>query len=172
VSLGEVLVVLGNLLDEGIPVRNITRILEAVTSRARENRSIESLTEAARAAVGSVICEAAAQDGVLRAITFEPTLEQALLESVRPADQGTWLAIDGVRLAGLLDGIGSALTQAEDQGLRPAIVCAAPLRPAVRRMIAASRPDLFVVSYSELGRGITVEPVGEISLSPAIAAMQ
>jgi flagellar biosynthesis protein FlhA len=169
---GELQAVLSSLLSENVPVRNLTRIIEAVTAKARETRQPEALVEAARAAIGPVICEVASVDGELFALTFEPSLEQALLESVKQSDQGSWLAVDGSRLAGLLEGMSEALSRAEEAGYRPVIVCAAPLRPAIRRMVAASRPDLAVISYAELSRSTKVGPVGEISLSPVFGAAQ
>jgi flagellar biosynthesis protein FlhA len=168
-TLGELQQVLAALLNEGVPVRNLTRILEAVTSKARESRSIEALTEAARQSIGAVICAGALTDGSLHALTIEPSLEQSLLEAVRSNESGTWLAVDGVRLAGLLDGISRAVTAAEEQGYQAALVCAAPLRPSIRRIVASSRPDLPVIAYSELSRGLDVVPVGEVALAPAMA---
>lgn len=167
-TLGEVQQVLAALLGEGIPVRNLTRILESVSSKARETRSIEALTEAARQSIGSVICEVAASGGELPALTMDPILEQSLLEAVRAGEQGSWLAVDGVRLAALLDGLSTAILGAEDRGYRPVVVCAAPLRPALRRILASSRPDLPVISYSELSRSMPVVPVGEIRLPDGV----
>jgi flagellar biosynthesis protein FlhA len=165
VSLAEVQRVLRDLLRESVPVRNLVPILEAVTARARETRNGEALVEAARAVLGPTICATAAVEGRLAALTFEPLLEQSLIEAVRSGDAGSWLAVDPVRMEGLLEGIASAVSTAEHAGHRPAIVCAAQLRPAVRRLLAAGRPDLRVLAYPELTRTLTVEPVGVIALA-------
>ncbi len=167
VSLAEVQGVLRDLLDEGVPVRDLVRILEAVTSKARETRQREALVEAARGVLGAAISTGAATAGRLAALTFDPLLEQSLLEAVRAGDAGSWLAIDGLRIEGLLTAAAGALAAAEAQGHRPVLVCSAALRPAVRRLLAPSRPDLRVLAYPDLARTLHVEPVGVIRLETA-----
>ena len=170
VTLAEVQGVLRDLLDEGLPVRDLVRILEAVTARARETRQREHLVEAARSALGPAISTGAASGGRLAALTFDPLLEQSLLEAVRSGDGGSWLAVDGARIEALLHGMTTALTSAEAQGHRPVVVCSASLRPAVRRLVAPARPDLRVLAYPDLARSLHVEPVGVIRLAAAAAA--
>ena len=169
-SLAEVQRVLRELLSEGVPVRDLTRILEAVTARSRETRSPEALVEAARGVLGPTISAGASVGGRLAALTLDPLLEQSLLESARGGDSGSWLALDPIRMEQLVQGIGDAVSTAEASGHRPAVVCAAQLRPAVRRMVAAGRPDLPVLAYSELSRSLTVDPVGVIHLAQRAAA--
>ena len=169
-TLAEVQRVLRDLLGEGVSIRDLTRILEAVTARSRETRTAESLVEAARSVLGPTISAAASVGGRLSALTFEPLLEQSLLEAVRPGDSGSWLALDPMRTEALLDSMGRAVRDAEEMGHRPVIVCSGQLRPAVRRLVASGRPDLKVLAYSELSRSLTVEPVGVIGLGAPVAA--
>jgi len=169
VSLAEVQAVLRDLLDEGVPVRDLVRILEAVTARARETRQREQLVEAARTALGPAISSGAASAGRLAALTFDPLLEQSLLESVRVGEGGSWLAVDGARVEALLGAVIDTLSAAEAQGHRPVVVCSASLRPAVRRLVAPARPDLRVLAYPDLARSLHVEPVGVIRLEHAVA---
>ncbi len=164
-TLSEVQRVLRDLLSEGVPVRDLTRILEAVTARARTDRSPESLAEAARALLGPTISSGAAVAGRLAALTLEPLLEQSLLEAVRPGETGSWLALDPMRMEQLVEGIGQAVRAAEQNGRRPAIVCSAQLRPAVRRLVATGRPDVPVLAYTELARNLDIDPVGVIGLA-------
>ena len=164
-SLSEVQGVLRDLLEEGVPVRDLTRILEAVTAKARTDKSPEGLVEAARGVLGPTISSGAAVGGRLAALTLEPLLEASLLEAVRAGEGGSWLALDPVRMEQLVQGIGDAVRTAEAVGRRPAIVCSAQLRPAVRRLVATGRPDLAVLAYPELARNLDIEPVGVIGLA-------
>ncbi|MBC7678736.1 MAG: FHIPEP family type III secretion protein [Pseudorhodobacter sp.] len=169
-SLAEVQRVMRELLSENVPVRDLTRILEAVTARSRETRNPEQLVEAARSVLGPTISAGAAVGNRLAALTLEPMLEQSLLEAVRTGDSGTWLALDPIRMEALVAGIGEAVRSAEAAGHRPAVVCSAQLRPAVRRLLVGGRPDLPVLSYTELSRTLSVEPVGVIVLAQRAAA--
>ena len=79
-------------------------------------------------------------------------------EAVRTGDNGSWLAVDPVRMEALIEGIGTAVSTSENAAHRPVVVCAAQLRACVRRLLASARPDLKVLSYSELSRSVTIEP--------------
>jgi flagellar biosynthesis protein FlhA len=153
-----------------VPVRDLTRILEAVTARSRETRAPEQLVEAARSVLGPTITAGAAVGNRLAALTLDPLLEQSLLEACRAGESGTWLALDPTRMEALIAGVGDAVRTAENAGHRPAVVCSAQLRPAIRRLLVGGRPDLPVLSFTELSRTVTIEPVGVIRLAERSAA--
>jgi flagellar biosynthesis protein FlhA len=169
-SLAEVQRVMRALLSEGVPVRDLTRILEAVTAAARDSRVHEQLVEAARSALGPTITAGAAVANRLSALTLDPLLEQSLLEACRTGETGTWLALDPMRMEALVAGVGEAVRTAENAGHRPAVVCSAQLRPAIRRLLVGGRPDLPVLSFTELSRNVSIEPVGVIHLAERTAA--
>jgi flagellar biosynthesis protein FlhA len=169
--LAEIQRVLRGLLAEGVPIRNLVRILEAVTAKVRETRDPEALLEAARQALGPVICAGVAMGDAIHALTLDPLLEQALLEALRTGESGSFLALDAVRTERLIEGIADAVNAAEAAGRRPVILCSAQLRPALRRLIAAGRPSLPVLSYAELSRNMTIEPVGVINLASHATAI-
>jgi flagellar biosynthesis protein FlhA len=161
--------ILGDLLDERAPIRDLRRILEAVTSRSRDSKQHEHLVEAARGAVGPAIAASLlGPNGSLATLTFEPVLEQMLLESVRQGDAGSWLAIAPAQMEEILTAIGAAVKSAESAGNRPVIVCSGQIRPAVRRLVAAGRTDLAVLSYTEVGNSVKVEAAGVISRGPSM----
>src|SRR5690606_14193224 len=56
-SLGEVHVVLRNLLREGVPVRNMATILEVLADHAPRTKDPETLTELTRQRMGRALCE-------------------------------------------------------------------------------------------------------------------
>lgn len=97
-------------------------------------------------------------------LTFDPLLEQSLLEAVCGGDGGSWLAVDGAHIEGLLTALVAAVAAAEAGGTRPVLLCSAALRPAVRRLVAPSGPDLRVLAYPDLARHLDIDPVGVISL--------
>ncbi len=171
ISLAEVQRVLRDLLAEGVPVRDLTRILEAVTARARETRQPEALVEAARSRPRRRPSPPARPSPA-----GSPPSPSSRCSSSRcsrrsaPGETGSWLALDPMRMELLVQGIGDAVRQAEAAGHRPAVVCSAQLRPAVRRLVATGRPDLPVLGYTELSRSLTIEPVGVIELAQRAAA--
>ena len=170
-SLGEVQRVLQGLLAERVPVRDLGRIFEGLTLRAKVSTDPEGLVEAARAALGPALAAPYARDGVLRVVTLDPMLEQQLMEAVRPADGGSQLLLDPTTADRVLGTLRLRVAEAEASGREAVLVCAPSLRPALHRTVVLAAPRLPVLSYSEVtGAGLQIETVGVVGDAHAIAA--
>jgi flagellar biosynthesis protein FlhA len=167
VSLGEVQRVLQALLDEGVGVRDLVRILEVVTERARVSKDVEGLTETVRAALGPAISAGHASSGRLAVITIEPLFEHSLLETLRTGEDGSFLALDPETAERFATLVVDTARAAEDRGVRPVLVCSSQLRPAVRRLTRNVMPGLPVLAYGEIGTQLELETMGVIDLVPA-----
>jgi flagellar biosynthesis protein FlhA len=164
-SLSEVQRVLQLLLDEHVAIRDLVRIFDVLSERARVTKDPEALVEAVRGALGPAIASQHATDGRLAAITFEPLVEQTLLEALRSNEHGTFLAIDPSQAERLALEVAQRFEEAEHQGESPVLLCSAPLRPPVRRLTRTAAPRLPVLSYAELGNQLGIEIVGVVSLA-------
>jgi len=170
-SLGEVQRVLQGLLAEGVAIRDLSRIYEALSLRARVSTDPEGLVEAARAALGPALLAPHVEDGQLRVLTLDPMLEQQAAESLRTRDQGTQLALDPMVVDRLLADLREGVARAESDGHGVVLVCAPAIRPALRRLVALGLPRLPVVSYTEIADGgVTITTTGVIGGARAVAA--
>lgn len=170
-SVAELHQVLRALLSEGVPIRDLVRILEAVTAVSCSSRDLDAMVEAARKALGPAICAAVARDGRLYAVTLDPMLEQHLLESLRPGENGAFLAVDPRLTERLLDQVGVTVGEVENRGLHPALLCSGQLRPVLRRLLQSSWPSLPVLSFSELSSSLSLESAGVIRVDAHHAAI-
>jgi flagellar biosynthesis protein FlhA len=170
-SLAELQSVLRSLLDEGISIRDLVRVAEAVTARARDSRDLEGLVEAARLTLAGTVCANAQHDGVIAAVTFDPLVEHLLVQTRRLGEGGSFFDLDPGRMEQVLNAIGRALERAEERHRKPVVVCSGPIRPAVRRLVAASGRTNGVLSYAELVPSFTVQPVEVISLEQEHASI-
>ena len=159
VSLADVHDVLSSLLSEGVPIRDLVRILEALTAKPRESRDHDTMVECARQAVAGAICAQHAPNNHLRAITIEPALEFTLLQSRRMGENGWFFDLDGVRMEKILRSLSDAIIRSQSSGNRPVIVCAPAIRPVVRRLTGGGPGSPAVLSYNELVPSVTVESV-------------
>ncbi len=164
-TLAELHDVLRALLRERVPIRDLTRILEAVTARARTSREPDALLEAARTALAAVLTSQITVDGVLRPITIDPLLEQQMIESVRTGEAGAFLALEPGITEAFLAAADEQVLAAERVGHEPVIVCSASLRPVILKLLLAGRPGLRVLSFAELSPGPSIEPLGVISVA-------
>ncbi len=152
--------VLRDLLRERVPVRDLARIVEAVATRARDTRSVDQLTAAARVAVGGAIASRIAPDGRLTVLTVAPELESELHERVRDVDGQLQLMLEPDRLAPLL---AEASQMANSGGNAPTVLVVGQLlRRPLRRALAAAGLDLPVLAYPELPGHLDLSVIGAI----------
>ncbi|MEX2423983.1 MAG: flagellar biosynthesis protein FlhA [Acidimicrobiia bacterium] len=158
--LGTLHVVLRRLLDERVPVKDLARVIEALTARP-EPRSVDQLVVAARIALGPSIVYRISPLGVLSVVTLDPTYEAKLVESLREVDGEMMIVPEPGALDGLISDTGRALAdQSSDQPL--AVVASAVLRRPLRKSLAGAGLDVPVLAYPELPPNVDVQPVGVI----------
>ena len=162
---------LQSLLDEGVPIRDLVRIFEALSLRAKATVDHDSLVEAARGALGPAIAAQYASGGRLTVITLDPMLEQQLLESLRPSETGAFMAIDGARAEAIVSEAARLAETAEQQGLAPVLACSPQLRLPLMRLLRAGSRRVQVLSYGEIsGSTAQIETIGVVNGAYAGAA--
>jgi flagellar biosynthesis protein FlhA len=170
-TLGDVQAVLKGLLEEGVPVRDLVRIVEALTEQARaQQKDPDSLLEAARQALSSTIVSLYEKDATLAAITLSPALEQSLLATLRMGDKGRTLGIPANEAEAIVREVARLLREAEAKSQSPVLLCSTRLRPAVRRLLKSSLSRLGVVAAAEVPPSMTVTTVGRVDVEVAAAA--
>jgi flagellar biosynthesis protein FlhA len=165
-SVGEVQRVLQALLAEEVPIRDLVRIFEAMSLRAKAGSDVDGLVAAVRTVLGPAICAGRLVDGRLPVLTFDPMLEQSLLEAVRQSEAGWYLLLDGNRVEALVSDAIRTTEAAERNGRTPVLVCSPQLRSAVRRLISPTLPRLAVLSYNEVPSGLTIDAMGVVTGAP------
>jgi flagellar biosynthesis protein FlhA len=169
-SLGEIQAVLQALLDESVGIRDLPRIFEALSMRSRLSKDLDGLVTASRDTLGPAVVAPYLQDGTIPVLSFEPSLEQRLLEGLRVGEGGGFLALDLDLSQNLMNDLTALAQGAEQQNLSPVLVCAPQIRPAVRRLTATSLPRIPVLSYNELSGPIQIRSVGVVTAPvPALA---
>jgi flagellar biosynthesis protein FlhA len=162
-TLGQIQRVLQALLEENVSVRDLVRIFEALSLQARTGQEVDQLVEAARQALGPAVVVPYTADGAVHVVSFEPVLEQRLLEGLRATEAGAVLAVDVETAQGVLSQLSALVQQAEEQNLSPVLACAPQLRAAVRRMVQPSVERLPVISYTELSGPLQIRSVGVVT---------
>jgi flagellar biosynthesis protein FlhA len=170
VTLGDVQGVLRGLLDEGVPVRDLVRIVESTTEQARtQQKDADSLLESARIALGSTIGSLFAVNGTIPIITMAPSLEQGLIASIRTGDRGRTLGIEAAVAESLVRQVAKLTQEAESRGITPVLLCATRLRLALRRLLKPSLPRLAIVGAGEIGAAMSLDTVGSVSDEAVVA---
>jgi flagellar biosynthesis protein FlhA len=162
-TLGEIQRVLHALLDEGVSVRDLVRIYEALSVSAKGGTDPDRLLDAARAALAPAITAQHATEGRLDVLTLDPRLQQTMVESVRPAEGGAVLLLPPGAAEAFVNNVADRFRTESAKGNKPVLVCAAPIRSPLRRLIRLSAPELPVLSYNELAAGaVAVNAIGVV----------
>jgi flagellar biosynthesis protein FlhA len=164
-SLGEIQRVLQALLSEGVSIRDLGAILEAVGEKARITRDPSLLAEYARQALGRAITAPHLDPTqTLRVITLDPTIEQELAQSITQTSDGEYLAMEPSRAQAVVSAVRGQSDHASARGgIRPVLLCSARVRRHLRRLVESTIPHLPVCSYNEVAPGISVETIGVVS---------
>jgi flagellar biosynthesis protein FlhA len=171
-SVGEIQRVLQALLREGVSVRDLGAIVEAIGDKARLTRDVAMLAEYARQALGrTIVAPYLDAESTLKAIALDPALEQEIAEALVQTADGEFLAMDPVRAHALVDLCAEQVEQALARGGRPVMLCSARVRRHLRRLWEQRLPQLAVCSYNEIAPGVSVETVGVLDAA-TIAARQ
>jgi flagellar biosynthesis protein FlhA len=166
-SLGEIQRVLQSLLVEGVPIRDLGTIVEAIGDKARTTRDTSLLSEYARQALGRAITAPHLDEQLrLQAITLDPAIEQEVSTSITQTTDGEFLAMDPPRAQAIVNALRAQVEHATARGAGggrgPVLLCSARIRRHLRRLIAQAQPHLAVCSYNEIAPGIDVETIGVI----------
>ena len=164
VSIGDVQIVMQNLLKEGVAVRDLKTILETISLQSKINKSPTFLTEHVRQALSRNICKQNLADtGDLYAITLSPEVENIIVKGVSPDGQSVTLDPEFARalFAKLNTELEKAITATGNQ---PVILCSAPIRMLFRNLVEKSFPQIAIMSYLEISPNVKVKSVGVIKM--------
>ena len=158
-SLGEVQRVLQALLREGVSIRDLGAIVEAIGDKARLTRDPALLAEYARQALGrTIVAPYLDAEGTLRAIALDPALEQEVAEAI-VADGRRRVPRDGPDARARARRRAAPSRSSRRSPAAAARCCSAPRACAATCAACASRrcPQLAVCSYNEIAPGVGVE---------------
>ncbi|MEO0054888.1 MAG: hypothetical protein RLZZ50_835 [Verrucomicrobiota bacterium] len=171
VNLGIIQRVLQNLLREGVPVLALPVILEGVADFAPASKNPDDLSELVRRRLGMYfIGEYESRPGVVRALTLDPRLEQALAGRVHRSPGEVGLALDPVLGRHLLEHLSRGVATLTEGGGPAVVVVGAEIRLPLRRFLEPSFPRVAVLAYQELPSSTEVENAGIIPVPPGLAA--
>ena len=166
ISVGLLQRVLQTLLKEGVSIRDLPLILEAMGEHGGRTKSASLLTEFARKSLARAItAQQMSPDGKLYVITLEPSLEHTLINSVNQTGDTIQLAIGPDVASPLRQQISEAWKAVMEKGTeRVTLLCDARVRPGLKELLSRSIHQLPVVAYDEFSPGVNIEPVETVSL--------
>jgi len=166
-SLAEVTRVLQNLLEEGVPVRDMRTIAEALAAQAgKEKKDVEELTARVRVALGPAIFQAV--NGTAREVpvmVLDSQLEQILGNSLQGGAGGLEPTLVDSVIRQVMDGS----RKLEAEGRTPVLLVSSGLRAFLSRLLRGRMENFYILAYEEIPPNKSIRVVATIG-SAATAA--
>ena len=154
-STGDVIKVLRNLLREGVSIRDLRTILEALADHAGAVKNPDELTELVRQRLARRITRShLGMDGSLRPLVLDPRAE-ALFREQHPRNART--------LSKLTDDLAASARDLTRNDESPVLVVAPDIRRVVAGVAARHVPGLAVISYREVDPSVPFVTRGVIA---------
>lgn len=165
--LGTIQKVLQNLLREGIPIRDLVTILEALLDYAKVTKNIEVLTEYVRHSLSETIARLYRDPkGIVHAIAMDPKLEQVLTNALQNNKESSpSLGLSPTTIQSIHSSLQENIDTAVVSGFQPIVLCVATVRPYFYRLIHTSFPNVAVLSFTELPPQTDIEFLGKLEAS-------
>ncbi len=162
VTYGYLQKVLAMLLKEGIPIRDMETIMEALSDHTSAMKDIDIMVEYVRQALKRTVTRRFAEANSLRVITIDPRIEDMIVASVKKSDQGSYLSMDPETIQKIVARTTDEVNKIKDV-IPTVIVLTSPIvRVYFKKMIDQFIPGLTVLSYSEIDGTTQIQSVGNI----------
>ncbi|MCP5349040.1 MAG: flagellar biosynthesis protein FlhA [Gammaproteobacteria bacterium] len=170
-SLGIVLRVLQNLLEEGVPIRDLRTIVETLAEHGAVNQNPEILTAAVRINLGRTICQGiVGMDKEIKVVTLSAEFEKLIRDSVVSDKPGSVGGLEPGFAERLLNQIQSLSQQLEAAGQIPVLLVSDPVRSWLSRFTRTSLPRLKVLAFSEVASNKQIKVLGTAGQAQSRAA--
>jgi type III secretion protein V len=154
--------VLRRLAEEGVSLRALRQILQALAEWAPLERDPVALTEHVRGALRRQIsAKYLAPNGSLAVFLLDPMVEETIRESIQRTPTGSYLALEPALSRDIIQ----AVSKTVGAGRRNVVILTnTEIRRFVRRLIEAENPNLPVLSFQEITPETKLQPLGRIKV--------
>ena len=146
-SLADVTRVVHNLLDEGVPIRDMRTIAETLSIHRGLESNPEELTAQVRIALGpSIFQSVVGTASELPVMVLDPQLEQMMSSAVQN-NQGV---IEPNLLDTMVKGIGDAAEKMEAEGASPVLLVSGIIRGFLSKLLRGRMSTFYILAYEEI----------------------
>jgi flagellar biosynthesis protein FlhA len=157
--------VLQNLLGEGVSIRNIDLIAEALVDVARHTKDHAEITELVRQRLSHGIChDLRGVHDQLSVLSLNPRVEAQITDALRRSDGKNALVIEPRLAEQLMRKLIPAADSMLQQSFSPVLLCGGEIRRHLRTFTRRSVPRLAIISVNEVPHTIDLKSFDVINL--------
>ena len=170
ISISGIQRILQNLLAEGVSIRDMATILEAIAETAPLTQNLTQITEHVRARLARQISAQQTRDGAIPILTLSPDWDQQFAESILGEGDDRHLAMAPSNLQRFITQVRELYDALAVNNEIPCLLVSPSIRPFVRSIIERVRPATVVLSQNEIHPRTRVRSVGSIGQQTALEA--
>ena len=164
VSPGNLQKILGNLLKEGIPIKDMETILETISDYGTSVKDTEMLTEYVRQALKRTITRKWSEGGQIRVITLSTDVEKLIINSISKNDKGSYLSIDPELMQKLVTQLIEQINKLKGEINIPIILTSPFVRGYFRKLLDQFYPNSVVLSFNEIDNSVQIQALGNVAI--------
>lgn len=155
--------ILQGLLAEGISIRDLPTIVEAVSEVATQNKSVVSVIEHVRSRLAKQICNHyQGAKGYIPILMLSPKWEGVFSESLVGVGDDRQLSVSPSQLEEFMRDVNKQYEQAVMQGDIPVLLTSSFLRPYIRSMTERFKSSLAILSQNEIHPKARIKTLGQV----------
>ena len=159
--------VLVRLLQEGIPITSLQKIIESAVHYGPHIKDLTQLTEKIRGSIGHLICDRFRDaEGRVRVIILEPALEHQLRQMI----QNDSIALSPASLERLVVSLQTKWETSRIKDEPAAVLVDSSVRQPLRQTVSRSLPEISIIAYSEIPADLVIESVSLVRMSEVMDA--
>ena len=163
-KLNEVQQILQLLLREGVPIRQLSAILETLGDYAGRTKDPVLLTEYVRHRLARTICtKYRDNNGAIHVVTLDPAMEDRIRAGFDHNEKGLFIRMSPQAVEITCKLIANEVNRLVAASHPPLVLVSPQIRAALKQMTAAHLPQLVVLSYNEITRDTRIESVAMVA---------
>jgi len=164
ISHGNLQKILGNLLREGIPIKDMETILETISDYGTTVKDTEMLTEYIRQALKRTITRKWSEAGQIRVITLSTEIEKLIINSIGKNEKGSYLSIEPEFMQKLVTQLIEQINKLKGEINIPIILTSPFVRGYFRKLLDQFYPKAVVLSFNEIDNSVQIQALGNIAI--------
>ncbi|MFP4391783.1 MAG: flagellar biosynthesis protein FlhA [Desulfohalobiaceae bacterium] len=164
-TLGAVQKVLQNLVQEGVSIRDLLSIVEALADLGQSTKDPDQLTEFVRQRVSrTVVRPYLSKKNVLQVLILDANIERQIQQSLRQSESGTYLALEPAQAQKIIQAINQTFDKISVSDGQPVLLTSPQIRGHLAQLVIRFIPMLPVISQAEIPADIKLESIGTVRL--------
>ena len=157
--------VLQHLVEEGVGIADMSRILEALSHGASDRRDTVLLAERVRHALSrQMTARVTRERGTLSVLRLDPEIESRMSRAIQRTSMGAYLELEPKLTRDILAAIRGQVSSLGPGAAGVAILTTVEVRRFLRKLVELEFPALRVLSRQDLERSVKIQDVAWIRL--------